>query len=373
MKITLVTETFSPEINGVSMTLGRLVDGLSRRGFNMTVVAPTRKDRVAGDNECYQLVMAPGLPIPRYTDLRFGLPAHGRLRRLWSGTRPDLVHIATEGPLGWSALRTARRMGLKVVSSFHTNFHSYGEHYGYGFVNKLVLNWMKGFHNKTLRTFVPSNDLIEQISKTGFQNLKLFARGVDTQLFGPHRRNNSLRENWGADAETPVALYVGRLAGEKNLKLVVTAFRKMQQSLPRIKLVLVGDGPERGAISKECPEAVFAGMQRGEALAEHYASADCFLFASITETFGNVVTEAMSSSLPVLAYDYAAPGRFIESGVNGILAPYNDADAFESAAGLLAGQRPSWPVMGAAARKTMLPHSWDRIVDDYVREIQSLN
>lgn len=373
MIITLVTETFSPEINGVSMTLGRLVDGLSQRGFKITVVAPSRKDRVAGDNENYQLVLAPGLPIPRYTDLRFGLPAPGRLRRLWSEERPDLIHIATEGPLGWSALLTARRMELNVVSSFHTNFHSYGEHYGYGFVNKLVLNWMRNFHNKTLRTFAPSNDLIEKISNCGFQNLRLFPRGVDTELFGPHRRSKSLRAQWGANEDTPVALYVGRLAGEKNLKQVISSFRKMQQRLPDLKLVLVGDGPERGAISKSCPEAIFAGMQRGEALAEHYASADCFLFASITETFGNVATEAMSSALPVLAYDYAAPGRFIETGHNGILVPYKDADAFEVAAVKLAGQQETWKQMGSAARETMLPHSWDSIVDGYIREIQSLN
>lgn len=373
MNFTLVTETFLPEINGVSMTLGKLVDGLSNRGYNLTVVAPYRKDRETADIESYNLVMAPGLPIPRYSDLRFGLPAHRKLRKLWSGERPDMIHIATEGPLGWSALRTAKRMGLKVVSSFHTNFHSYGEHYGYGFVNKLVLKWMKDFHNKTLRTFVPSNDLIDQISSTGFKNLSLFARGVDTELFGPHRRSASLREKWGANDNTPVALYVGRLAGEKNLKLVVSAFRRMQQHLPDLKLVLVGDGPERAAISRAYPEAVFAGMQRGEILAAHYASADCFLFASITETFGNVVTEAMSSGLPVLAYDYAAPGRFIESGQNGVLVPYNDAEAFASAATALAFEQKTWKSIGSAARKTMLPHSWDRIVDGYIREIQSLN
>lgn len=373
MIITLVTETFSPEINGVSMTLGRLVDGLSQRGFKMTVVAPFRRDRAAGDNETYDLVMAPGLPIPRYSDLRFGLPAHRRLRRLWMSQQPDLIHIATEGPLGWSALRTARQMGLNVVSSFHTNFHSYGEHYGYGFVNKLVLNWMRNFHNKTQRTFVPSDDLIEKIAETGFNNLRLFARGVDMELFGPHRRSDELRSKWGAVEATPVALYVGRLANEKNLKLVVSAFRKMQQHLPDLKLVLVGDGPARGAISKTCPEAIFAGMRKGEDLAAHYASADCFLFASITETFGNVVTEAMSSGLPVLAYDYAAPGRFIESGSNGIVVPYNDEKAFEASALELAGEIASWKQMGEKARNTMLPHSWDRIIDGYISEIQSLN
>lgn len=373
MNITLVTETFTPEINGVSMTLGRLVDGLSQRGFQMTVVAPARKDRIPGDAGNYTLVTAPGLPIPRYTELRFGLPAFRKLKKLWSRNRPDLVHIATEGPLGWSALRTARGMDLKVVSSFHTNFHSYGKHYGFGILNNLVLGWMRRFHNNTLQTFAPSADLVDTLSKSGFKNLKLFARGVDMDLFGPHRRDMDLRSSWGADATTPVALYVGRLAGEKNLKLVIAAFRKMQALQPALKLVLVGDGPERAAIGKSCPEAFFPGMQRGEALAAHYASADCFLFASITETFGNVVTEAMCSGLPVLAYDYAAPKRFIRSGINGTLAPYDDPDAFCAKAIELATSRNTWKQMGASARETMLPHSWESIIEGYTRDIQSLN
>jgi glycosyltransferase involved in cell wall biosynthesis len=355
------------------MTLGRLVEGLSRSGIEVTVVAPSRKDRPTGTQGSHTCVSVPGIPIPRYSELRFGLPARRRLRRLWSTGRPDVVHIATEGPLGWSALSTATRLGIPVVSSFHTNFHNYGDHYGFGFMQKGVLRWLRSFHNRTLRTFAPSDDLIKSLSQTGFKNLRLFARGVDTELYGPHRRDAGLRQSWQADDETPVALYVGRLAGEKNLDLVISAWAQMREQLPGLRLVLVGDGPDRKRIEKRVPQAVFAGMQRGEALAAHYASADVFLFASVTETFGNVVTEAMASALPVLAYDYAAPGRFIRSGINGLLAPFGDEEAFLKQAARLARVRASWPDLGAAARQTVLPHSWEAIVDSYVQELSALH
>lgn len=193
MKICLVTETFPPEINGVSMTLGRLVEGLSRRGVETTVVAPRRADRrdlvgSSGAPLAVKIMGVPGLPIPRYPELRFGLPAARTLRRTWRADRPDIVHVATEGPLGWSALRVCRQMAIPCVSSFHTNFHSYGSHYGFGWFKSAVLGWLRYCHNRTELTFAPSADLIEQLAGQGFRNLRLFSRGVDTQLFGPHQR-----------------------------------------------------------------------------------------------------------------------------------------------------------------------------------------
>lgn len=354
------------------MTLGRLVDGLHQRSVEVTVVAPGRKDRPQGQRETHELVCIPGVPIPRYPELRFGLPAHASLRSLWMTRRPELVHVATEGPLGWSASEVARELEIPLVSSFHTNFHSYGNHYGFGFLQGMVLRWLRSFHNHTLRTFVPSSDMIRLLGREEFANLRLFARGVDTELFGPHRRDAALRQSWGAEANTPVALYVGRLAGEKNIGLVIEAWRVLQKHLPETRLVLVGDGPERPALQAAVPEAHFAGMQRGTDLAAHYASADVFLFGSTTETFGNVVTEAMASALVVLAYDYAAPGRFIQSGENGLLAPLDDRQAYLKQAAHLAELRAHWPKLGAAARETLLPHSWDAIVDAYLDELKSI-
>ena len=372
MKLALVTETYPPEINGVAMTLGHLVGGLCRRGHRVDVVAPARRDRPVQTGGPHTLHAVPGLPIPRYPELRFGLPAARRLRRMWTAARPDLVHVATEGPLGWSALRAARRLGIPAVSSFHTNFHSYGRHYGYGLLRRPVLAWLRHCHNRTLRTFAPSTDVMRLLEADGFANLSLLARGVDTGLFGPHRRAPELRRQWGAGEGAPVALYTGRLAGEKNLDLVLQAHARMRQLLPDLRMVLVGDGPERERARRRCPEAHFAGMRRGADLAAHYASADCFLFASVTETFGNVVTEAMASALPVLAFNYAAPARFIRDGDNGLLAPLGDAAAFLQQASMLAARRDRWAAMGQSAREALLPFSWDAIVEDYLAGLQSL-
>lgn len=374
MSLCLVTETFPPEINGVAMTLGRMVEGLVQRGVQVSVVAPARADRnqlrsSTGERLVVRQLPVKGLPIPRYPELRFGLPAGGKLRRFWQCNRPDIVHVATEGPLGWSALRLCRRMGIRCVSSFHTNFHNYGAHYGYGFLRKLVLDWLRYCHNRTAITFAPSEDLIQQLESAGFRNLRLLSRGVDTRLFSPQRRCEKLRTEWGADQQTPVAIYVGRLAGEKNLDLVVRAYERMRAELPRLRMVFVGDGPDRSRIEKQLPDAHFAGMRTGADLAAHYASADCFLFGSTTETFGNVVTEALASGLAVLAFNYAAPGRFIRHGQNGWLAAFADEADFLDKAVQLARCHGDWPALGAAARATMAPFSWDGIVDGYLADI----
>lgn len=354
------------------MTLGRLVDGLGLKGVSVTVITPRRRDRNGSSRNGCILQEVAGIPIPRYPELRFGLPARRLLGQQWAGNRPDLVHIATEGPLGWSALRAAREQTVPVVSSFHTNFHAYGNHYGFGFMKKGVLSWLRYLHNQTERTFVPSDDIVETLGKDGFRNLRLLPRGVDTALFNPRRRDNNLRASWGATPETPVAIYVGRLAGEKNIGLVIRSWGRMQKVLPDLKLVVVGDGPDRKRLQRSCPDAHFAGMQQGEELAAHYASADCFPFASVTETFGNVVTEAMASGLVVLAYDYAAPGRFIQHLENGFLVPFNDEDSFLETAIEMARVRYAWAEMGFKAVRTMSPHSWDSIVTQYLSELESL-
>ena len=372
LKIALVTETFPPEINGVAMTLGRLTTGMARKGVEVSVVAPHRADRSSSQEDPYAVFPVPGFPLPKYPELCFGWPALDKLRRQWKRQRPSVVHVATEGPLGWSAATIARELDIPLVSSFHTNFHSYSRHYGLGMLHIAALAWLRRFHNASLRTFVPSTDLLNSLKSKGFLHLRLLARGVDTDLFNPAHRSQSLRLQWGAGPETPVLLYTGRLAEEKNLPLVIEAYRRIKAILPDALIVFVGDGPMLKKIKPALPEAIFAGMKTGESLAACYASADLFLFGSTTETFGNVVTEAMASALPVLAFNYAAPQRFIRHGENGVLAPFMDEPAFLAMADWLARHRHLWKPMGTLARSTVLPLSWDSIVDSYVAELQTL-
>lgn len=371
VKIVLVTETFPPEINGVAMTLHRVVEGLATRGHTLEVVCPKRNDRKSENSDRYSLFMLPGLPIPRYQDLRFGLPAARRLQRRWSKFKPDLIHIATEGPLGWSAVRAARALNIPFITTFHTNFHSYGAHYGYGFLNKTVLWWLRSIRKHALGTFVPSEVLRDELAQQGFRNLQILSRGVDTELYGPSKRDPELRASWGANEDTPIAIYVGRVAGEKNIPLTVQAYRRMQQTLPTMKLVIVGDGPERPKLEKQNPDIIFAGMRRGEDLARHYASGDVFIFASITETFGNVITEAMASRLLVISYDYAAAHKFIRNGENGATALFNNPSAFLECADACARRHAEWPGLRDKARETALDISWNRVLDGFETKLLS--
>ncbi|MCE9589852.1 MAG: glycosyltransferase family 1 protein [Planctomycetes bacterium] len=366
MRIALVTETFPPEINGVAMTLDRVINGLLSRGHSIQVIRPRQHagdgDSRTGDLE--QLVV-PGLPMPRYQGLRMGLPCRARLLKLWRGSPPDVVHVATEGPLGFSALRAAAALGVPISSSFHTNFTQYGRHYGYNLVRGGVTAYLRWFHNRAGCTMVPSNDTRDALARDGFRDTVVVSRGVDATLFNPGRRSEELRRAWGAGPDDPVAMYVGRIALEKNIPLTLRGFEALRQAEPRAKLVLVGDGPAAAGLRRDHPGAIFAGRQGVQSLAEHYASADLFLFASTTETFGNVVTEAMASGLVVLTYDYAAGRQHIRTGENGFLVPFDQPARFIAAAADLVRRRVDWPVIRSAAAATARTLSWGAIVGQF--------
>ncbi len=366
LRVAVVTETYPPEVNGVAATIARVVEGLRGRGHELQLVRP-RQDRqdLGADADAGGLVqvLMRGLPIPRYPQLKMGLPSKRALIRLWSAQRPDVVHIVTEGPLGWSALQAATHLKLPVVSDFRTNFHAYSRHYGVGWLRTPVMAYLRKFHNRTACTMVPTEALRRELADVGFQRLRVVARGVDTRLFDPRRRSETLRAGWGAGPGTMVALCVGRLAPEKNLGAVADAVEAMHAIDPQVRLVFVGDGPDRQSLMQRCPNAVFAGLRRGEDLAAHYASADVFLFPSMTETFGNVVPEAMASGLAVVAFDHAAAGQLITPGENGLLARLEDSQAFCHAARSLAGQLPTARALGARARTDMSRLDWGRILE----------
>lgn len=366
LRIAVVTETYPPEVNGVAMTLSRTVEGLRRRHHRIQLIRPRQG---AADNpassEQFEEVLKPGIPIPRYYGLKMGLPAKQALFRLWSVKRPDIVHIATEGPLGWSALAAALKLKLPVSTGFHTNFHSYSRHYGVGFMKQPITAYLRKFHNRAAATLVPTDDLRRDLDAQGFENLHVVARGVDTKLFTPARRNPALRREWGVADDVPVALYVGRLAPEKNLALVLAAHAEMRKQQPATKLVMVGDGPERAPLQARHPGVAFCGAKIGEELAAHFASADIFLFPSMTETFGNVTLEAMASGLAVIAYDYAAAQQHVRHESSGLLAPFGDSAAFLRLAAALVRDPARVAALRMQARIAAERIGWDQVFDDF--------
>lgn len=372
LHIALISETFPPEINGVANTLGRLVDGLRGRGHRVQLIRP-RQEVDQEQDVGNDLLLTRGWPLPGYPGLQWGQSSLHKLLRRWKRQRPDVLYIATEGPLGLSALRAARRLAIPVVSGFHTNFQQYTGHYGIGLLTRAMTNYLRWFHNRTQLTLVPSIGQKVDLERRDFERLALLARGVDSQLFHPRRRCDALRESWGLGPDDLAVLHVGRLAAEKNLGLLVKAFHALQTAHPRrrMRLILVGDGPLRANLQAQLPDALFCGLQRGETLATHYASGDLFLFPSLSETFGNVVLEALASSLGVVAFDQAAAAQHIHHGHNGMLARPGDEAGFCEAACELLEEAEVLRCIRLNARRHASHLSWDGIVALFEQHLRS--
>lgn len=363
LEIAIVTETYPPEINGVANTMLHLAEGLAARGHGIQLVRPRQQtDRDHPRTGPVVTSLVPGLPIPGYHGLRFGLPVYWRLRRQWHRASPQLVYIATQGPLGYAALSAARALGIPTVTGFHTQFHQYSQNYGLGILTHQIAETLRHFHNRSDATLVPTAELKAELSSGGFQNVHVFGRGVDVVPFSPTWRDPALRRSWGCDDETLVVLCVGRVAAEKNLALARESFQAILATDTNARFVLVGDGPELAHLRRECPDFICAGAKVGDALSAHYASADLFLFPSLTETFGNVVPEAMASGLALIAFDYAAAHAHIESWKNGVTLPVSDSAAFIAASREITRDLARLRQMGQAARKTAEGISWDRVL-----------
>lgn len=365
LRVAVVSETYPPEVNGVARTVERMVEGLHAREHDLQVIRPRQGEHLPAPSQRFEQLLVQGMRIPRYPQLRMGLPSKRALVRLWSSRRPDVVHIATEGPLGWSALGAASYLHLPVTSDFRTNFHAYTRHYGLGWLERPMTSYLRKFHNRADCTTVPTEGLRQQLQQAGFERLEVVARGVDTDLFQPQRRSQALRDSWGVTPDDVVLCCVGRLAVEKNLGLLIDCHRSIASQRPGTRLLLVGDGPQRQELQAMCPNAIFAGQRSGEDLAAHYASADLFLFPSLTETFGNVTVEALASGLPVVAFHYAAAGQLIHPGRNGLLAPVADAQAFITAASTLAHDDRLRRPMRLQARQTALAQGWEPVIDQF--------
>ncbi|MEX1115685.1 MAG: glycosyltransferase [Akkermansiaceae bacterium] len=362
MKIDIVTDTFAPDVNGVAMTLGQLTDGLRQRGHRVHVI---HTGEVAKLGE----TCSASLPLPGYKEVRVGLPEPFKLRTRWLKKRPDAIYVATESPLGKSALKAANALGIPVASGFHTNFHQYMEQYRMGGLQPVAMAYLKRFHQRADCTLTPSRDVVNQLLAEGFTNVHLLGRGVDTGLYSPERRCETLRAEWGARPGTPVAIIVGRVAAEKNFDLVILAFEQMRHAVPDMRCVVVGDGPLREKLAEKHAWIHFVGMRIGEDLAKHYASADVLLFPSETETFGNVLLESMASGLATVSYDYAAAAQHVKSGVNGLTATKGDAGALIKHAIDALAIRPHHHLR-IAARETAEALGWDQVVGEFERRLE---
>ncbi|MEZ7957066.1 MAG: glycosyltransferase [Rubritalea sp.] len=369
MRIEIVTDTFSPDVNGVAMTLGKLTDNLKLLGHYVHIVH-------TGEVVKLGETRIKSMSLPGYKAVRVGLPSPLQLRKRWRQKRPDVIYVATESPLGISAIKAARELGIPVASGFHTNFHQYLKDYRLSKIERPVLALLRKIHNKSDCTIVPSQDVLNTLESAGFKKLRLLGRGIDTEQFHPGKRSDLLRSSWGASAETPVAIIVGRVAAEKNLEFALRCLEKMKVTYPDLKVVIVGGGPldnklQARYLNSNAGSFHFAGVLKGEALAAHYASADLLVFASESETFGNVLLEGMASGNVTVSYRNAASAQYIKNGMNGYnCEPGNETD-FE---GILSEALENYrnQEIKAAAVTTIKPLTWASITDrfsDYLTEI----
>jgi len=367
LKIAIVTETWSPEINGVALSLLQLCKGLQKQGHKILLIRPEQKlvcNEFLPNQECLVRAQA----IPQYPSLQFGWPQFLKVSQALDHFAPNVVHIVTEGPLGLSVLQAAKSKRIPVSSGFHSPFQEFSRYFDLAFLIKPIQRYLRWFHNNTQLTCIPSKDTEYILREFGICcPLLVVGRGVDVTRFSPQYYSEVLRQQWKVTSSTKVMLYVGRLSPEKEIDVLIQAYVAMKKhSQQDIKLVIVGDGPERNRLEMLCQdgEVIFTGNLSGLKLAQTYASANVFVFASQVETFGNVVLEAMASGLPVIAYNYACAHLHVRNGETGWLSALGDTTGFiQSIYTLPNNQRLKH--MGLQAREAVQHIGWQYPVQQF--------
>jgi glycosyltransferase involved in cell wall biosynthesis len=370
MRLTLVTDTFRPEVNGVTTVLAIMRQGLLDRGHDVQVIAPGY-GRLASDAEA-DVHRVPSIPCPAYAAVRLSWPLGGGIGARMAAFAPELVHVATEGPLGLFARARALRHRIPLVTSFHTDFPSYATRYLGNWAVTPTRRYLRWFHGPARATQTPSEITCAELRRLGVARPTVWGRGVDARLFHPDRRSDDRRRALGADGRV-LFLHVGRLAVEKDLTTLIDAFHRAFDLLGRRAVFcLAGDGPEARRVRDALPFATHLGFLRRNRQADLSADADVFVFTSPTETCGLVVLEAMASGLPVIAANAGGVRDNVRHGMTGRLLRPGDADAFARAIAELAGDPELRTCMGQAGRAFAVARDWERELDLLVEQYESI-
>lgn len=361
VRLALVSDTFLPQLNGVTRTLDRLVQELRARGGAVEVFTTTDPN-ARPDDGVHRL---PSVPFWGYPQLRLAAPATGRLARALRRWGATMVHAATPFGIGLSGRAAAARCRVPLVTSYHTHFTSYAQHYQLGLLRESGWRYLRWFHNGGARTFCPTAAVAQELEGHGFVNTAVWGRGVDGAVFSPAWRSLELRREVGVRESELVVLYVGRVAREKGLDDLLEAMRLLGAlpDAPPCRLLVVGDGPDLERCRARAVErVVFLGRRTGRELSRLYASADLFVFPSTTDTFGNVTLEAMASGLPVIAADGPVNRELVVPGSGSWYRP-GDAGALASHVARW-GRDPALRLSAARrGREAALARSWGRVFD----------
>jgi glycosyltransferase involved in cell wall biosynthesis len=370
MRIVFFTESLLPLVDGVSHTLGHLFATLEAEGVDFRVYAPFVPPADVPWQQRTRRVRS--FTFPLYRDYRVSLPGGRRIAAELDAWQPDIVHVVSPTPMAIWAQAYARTRGIPVVATFHTHFVAYFPYYGVGRLERVGWHILRWFYGRCTATFAPSTSIIEELNAHGIQDVHLWSRGVDARLFSPDWRDDALRARLGADERVPLVLLVSRLVKEKDLADFVAMDLQLRSRRLDYRLALVGDGPMRSKLERELPHACFAGHQSGLALSRWYASADIFVFPSTTETFANVVQEAMASGVPAVVTDRGGPQDVIEDGRSGLVANANDPVDLADKVERLIRSREMRIAMARAARQRAQERSWSAVNAVLLREYEHI-
>lgn len=368
LRVALFTGNYNYIRDGVSLTLNRLVEYLTKKDIPVLVFGPT-SENPALDHQG-ELVPIPSMPMPvpgrQEYRVTVGFPdeAQQKLRAF----SPTLVHLATPDLLGFRAMRFAQSNDIQIVASYHTHFTSYLRYYNLDLFEHLGWKYLQWFYSQCEHIYVPSVSMAEELAVKGIDHgMRIWARGVDVDHYSPEKRSAEWRDSWGFDPEDIVVTFISRLVWEKGLQTVVDSMKKVSQKNQSVKCLFVGEGPARKELQYMMRDAVFTGHLEGEELTKAYASSDVFLFPSETETFGNVTLEAMASGLPAIVADANGSRSLVESGVNGFVVPAKDTNAFANAVLRIAEDADLRHQMSLVSRQKALSYSWNQINDGLIK------
>lgn len=372
LRVALFSGNYNYVVDGPVKALNTLVGHLLKRGHQVLVFAPTIPDppfKAVGE-----LVSVPSFALPgSRSEYRIGLGLFGERKRRLDAFRPDLIHIAAPDLTGFAALKYAEAKGVTPVASFHTRFDTYPRYYGAAWAEKHVTGYMRNFYARCRHVYAPSQSMVDELRHDGIgKDIRLWTRGVDKALYNPARRDLDWRRAQGLDDDDVVVAFVGRVVLEKGIAVFADAVLSASRRNPKIKALVVGEGPERARFATMLPGGVFTGYQGGEDLARCYASADVFFNPSITETFGNVTLEAMASGLPSVCAAASGSLSLVEDGVSGLLSPPEaGAEGYAEKLLVLAGDAALRRRMAAAALQRSQGFDWETLLDGLIGDYRA--
>lgn len=372
MKVAIFTDTFFPQVNGVTKTLGKLKDHLHQEGVEYLIFAPDDPERSIGSfEENIQRMIS--FRFFLYPECRLSIPNYFKIKNKLNEYKPDLIHIITPFNLGLCGLKYATSYNIPLVSSYHTNFTHYLDYYNLHFLEKPIWSFFRWFHSHSQINFCPSQATMEDLRKNGIKNLKIWDRGIDAKLYSPEYRDENLRKSYGLEDKITL-LYVGRLAPEKNLSLLIKSMKMINQKhQDKVQLLITGDGPLLNDLKKEAPSnVIFTGYLRGVELSKIYASADIFTFPSVTETYGNVILEAMASGLPVLSFIEGGVKENLYDGYNGLACKEITPESFTANLEKMIIDEVLRKELANNAYNYALNKSWDKVFKRLVNNYQEV-